>query len=396
MIEQAESSLEISSLHVLTSTYHYFPVKVEGAEGEKAFLEVPARIYRLDPFWIPPLEGDISSIFDVTKNPYFSHGQAARWIIVDKLGEPCGRIAAFINFNKQHEGDQRLGGIGFFECIDEKAAAHALFEVAMNWLVEGFQVNIVDGPINFGENDKYWGLLIKGNGPVSYGMNYNPSYYVALFNSFGFNIHYRQLTNYISLSSPLPERFSKIAARVMSSGRYNFQPMKYRNRQRFITDFVDIYNRAWSSFTNFHPIDASVVEKSLRDMRPIMIEELIWFAYSGKKPIGFLVAIPDVNEIIRYSGPKLDLWGKCKFMFYKWIKGFTTVRVVVMGIVPEYQNRGIESALILRAFNEGRKRPQLKHVQLSWVGDFNDRMMAIHKAMHSIECTQHATLRKVL
>jgi GNAT superfamily N-acetyltransferase len=396
VIEQIKSSQDISALGLLNSTCYYIPVRVEGAAEERVFLQVPERIYRHDSFWIPALDGDISSVFDVTKNPYFTHGQAARWIIVDKEGEPCGRIAAFINFNRQHEADKRLGGIGFFECIDDHIAARTLFGVAINWLVEEHQVNVVDGPVNFGENDKYWGLLIKGNGPVAYGMNYNPSYYLQLFNSFGFNIQYRQLTNYISLSKPLPDRFLKIADRVTRSGRYNFRPIKYKHRQRFISNFVEIYNSAWSSFVNFHPIELSVVEKSLREMRPIMIEELIWFAYVDDKPIGFLVAIPDVNEIIRYSGPKLDTWGKCKFMFYKWVRGFTTVRVVVMGIVPEYQNHGIESALIFHAFNEGRKRPNLKHVQLSWVGDFNDKMMALHKAMHSVEYTQHATLRKVL
>ncbi|HMV10540.1 MAG TPA: GNAT family N-acetyltransferase [Cyclobacteriaceae bacterium] len=396
MIEQAELSLETPSISSLSESDRYIAVEVQRPGDERAFLQVPEGIYRLDPFWIPPVHSDISSIFNSAQNPYFSHGEAARWIVVNQTGKPCGRIAAFINFNKQFDDDKKIGGIGFFECIEDDAAANTLFSIAIAWLKERHHVDVIDGPINFGENDKYWGLLVKGTGPVSYGMNYNPAFYLRFFHSFGFSILYKQLTTYVSLARPLPERFVKIAARVAKSRRYKFESIKYRDRGRFIRDFVQVNNSAWATFKGFHPMEESVIEKSLREMRPIMVEELIWFAYADNTPIGFLVAIPDVNRIIKYAGPELDLWGKCKFLFYKWVKGFTTVRVVVMGIVPEYRNQGIESAMIVHAFNEARKRSKFKHVQLSWVGDFNDKMIALHKAMNGIEFTQHATFRKVL
>ncbi|ELR73441.1 hypothetical protein C900_04293 [Fulvivirga imtechensis AK7] len=374
----------------------YHTIEVDSRPLEKRFYKIPETIYRNDPDWIPFVREDIAAIFDPRKNPYFKHGNAARWILTTPSGKEAGRIAAFINFNKMYDGNKKVGGIGFFECINDKNAAFTLFNIAVKWLKVHYFVEAVDGPINFGENDKFWGLLIKGFTPASYGMNYNPPYYQELFEAYGFNILYRQITNSLDFSRPLPQRFVRIAQRVASNDHYSFKPFRYRAREQFVADFVEIYNKAWVSFKDFHSMDADVVRKSISEMKPIMEEDFIWFAYAGKSPTGLLVALPDVNEVIKYSGPAFNWWGKLKFLFYKKIKGFSCARVIVMGIVPEFQHHGLESALIYHAFNEGKKRPQYKHVQLAWVGDFNDKMIAIHKAMGAVEDKQHATFRKMV
>lgn len=370
-------------------------IEVAGATLERNFVQVQELIYQNDPNWIPPIEGEIAGIFAHAINPYFRHGDAKRWIAVDASGMLVGRIAAFVNYDKINEGDLRVGGIGFFESVNDSQTARMLFDTAINWLIGVHGVDAVDGPINFGENDKYWGLLIMGFTRASYGMNYNPPYYQALFEDYGFEIQYRQFTNYVSLSNPLPARFTRIAKRVASQERYSFKPFRYRDRDRYIRDFVTIYNQAWASFSNFKPMDEAVVRRSLQEMRPVMVEDFIWFAYVDDKPAGLLVGVPDVNDVLRYSGSKLDGWGKIKFLFYKYYKGFTSARVIIMGIVPEYQRHGLESGLVYHAFQEGMKRPRYRHVQLAWVGDFNDKMIAIHKAMGAVEDKQHATMRKM-
>lgn len=370
-------------------------IGVFGKKLERDFMRVPEFIYSDDPNWISPIESDIAGIFDPDINPYFRHGDAQRWIAVDREGMLVGRIAAFVNFDKMNEDDLRVGGIGFFESIDDRKTAFLLFDTAIQWLIETYSVNAVDGPVNFGENDKYWGLLIEGFTPASYGMNYNPPYYRTLFEDYGFKIHYRQFTNYVSLLNPLPQRFTKIAERVVSQKRYTFKPFRYSDRDEFIRDFVTIYNQAWSSFANFKPMEEAVVRRSLKEMRPVMVEDFIWFSYVDGNPAGLLVGVPDVNDVLRYSGSKFDWWGKFKFLFYKYYKGFASARVVIMGIVPEYQRHGLESGLVYHAFNEGKRRKRYKHVQLAWVGDFNDKMIAIHKAMGAVEDKQHATMRKM-
>lgn len=360
------------------------------------FFQVTELIYKKDPNYIPFVREDIENIFDPHKNPYFKHGDATRWVLLNEKGQTIGRIAAFINFEKMYDENRKVGCVGFFECINDHEASNHLFDTAIQWLIENYQVEAVDGPVNFGENDKYWGLLIKGFEPASYGMNYNPSYYQELFEAYGFLLQYKQLTNYLNLKDPLPERFVNIAKRIINNKRYNFKPFRYKEREKFIKDFVEIYNLAWSSFKNFNPMDEDVIRKDLREMRPVMVEDFIWFAYADNKPVGFVLGLPDVNEIIKYSGPRFDWKGKLKFLFYKFFKGFTRIRVIVMGIVPDFQRHGLESALIYNGFNEGKKRKNYKHVELAWVGDFNDKMIAIHKAMGAIEYKQHGTFRKIL
>lgn len=370
--------------------------QVNDGKSEEVFLDVPSAILQHDPHWVPALRQEIRSIFDPSANPYFGHGTAKRWILVDASGEVLGRIAAFINFRKMYEENKKVGCIGFFDCKNNRQAAFLLFDTAIQWLVERYQIDVVEGPVNFGENDKYWGLLIKGFGPASYGMNYNPPYYQELFETYGFNIQYRQLTTRLDLQKPLPERIYKIAKRVIENKRYIFTHFRYKDRDRFINDFVHVYNQAWSHFKNFQPMDVNVIGKSLEEMKPIMDESAMWFVYSGNEAVGFLLAVPDINEILKYAGGTLNLWGKCKFLFYKHWKGFSSLRVIVMGIVPEFQNRGLESGLIIQAHRGGKTTRRYRYVELAWVGDFNDKMIALHKAMGATAEKEHATFRKDL
>lgn len=371
-------------------------IEVGDKRSEEMFLDIPEALFHDDPCWIPAVRPEISGIFDPSINPYFRHGVAKRWIVVNNSGEVLGRIAAFINFEKMYDENKKVGCIGFFDCVNNPETAFLLFDTAIKWLVEHYQVVAVDGPVNFGENDKYWGLLIKGFTSVSYGMNYNPPYYRDFFEGYGFKIQYKQLTTYVDLRKPLPERFNRIASRVLGNKQYSFKPFRYRERECFTNDFVLIYNQAWASFKNFRPMDVEVVRKSLAEMKPIMDQNVIWFAYADNKPAGFLLAVPDVNEILKYTGARFDWWGKAKFMFYKHRKGFSCLRVIVMGVVPEFQQRGLESGLVVHAYKEAMKNRRYQHVQLAWVGDFNDKMIALHKAMGAIEDKQHATFRKVL
>jgi len=388
--------VDINAAKAKSSNRTMSMIEVGDKKSEALFINVPRALLQDDPNWIPGITAEIRSIFDPSANPYFKHGVARRWIVVDAYGEVLGRIAAFINFQKMYDGNKKTGCIGFFDCVDNREAAFLLFDTAIEWLVERYQVDAVDGPVNFGENDKYWGLLIKGFTPPSYGMNYNPAYYQNLFESYGFEIRYKQLTNRIDLGRPIPERFDKIAKRVLANRQHRFEPYRNNDRERFVRDFVTIYNQAWASFNNFQPMDADIVRKSLDEMGPIMDESAIWFVYVNDKAAGVLLAVPDVNEILKYSGDISSWWNKGKFLFYRRTKGFSCLRVILMGIVPEFQQRGLESGLIMHAYAAQHKNGRYQQVQLAWVGDFNHKMIAIHNAIGATEEKQHATFRKTL
>ena len=173
----------------------------------QAFIDLPRKLYKHDASWICTLDSDIRSVFDPRKNTFFHHGICNRWIALDENGEAVGRIAAFINYQKTEGYDDPTGGIGFFDCINNEEIARQLFEVAKEWL-QANGMKAMDGPVNFGENDTFWGLLVEGFQSPSYGMNYNPPYYIDFFESFGFHKLYDQFTNVLNIDKPMPERFT--------------------------------------------------------------------------------------------------------------------------------------------------------------------------------------------
>ena len=156
----------------------------------KDFHKLPFRIYQSDKSWVPHLKQDVEKVFDPLKNKHFRNGRATRWLLKTDSGEVIGRVAAFV-YDKYSKGmEQPTGGMGFFECINDKDAAFMLLDKACEWLKDK-GMEAVDGPINFGEKNMFWGLHIENfTSAPSYGMNYNPEYYVELFEAYGFQIYY--------------------------------------------------------------------------------------------------------------------------------------------------------------------------------------------------------------
>jgi hypothetical protein len=202
-------------------------IEVNDKKTRKQFLDVARVIYKDDDNWVCPLDNTIESIFDPDSNPFYKHGDAIRWILVDAGGKLIGRVAAFIDELKSKNFDQPTGGMGFYECIDDKDAAFMLFDACKEWL-EGKGAEAMDGPINFSENDNFWGLLVEGYMIPSYGMNYNFPYYKDQFEAYGFYKYYEQVTNHLDLRKPFPERFWKIADRILARPEYQIRHFEYR------------------------------------------------------------------------------------------------------------------------------------------------------------------------
>lgn len=354
------------------------------------FINLPKALYKNDPAFICPLDTDIKAIFNPSLNNFYNHGVCTRWILKDDNNKTIGRIAAFINKEKAYKNQKPTGGIGFFECINNKEAAFLLFDTAKAWLAEK-GMKAAEGPVNFGENDKYWGLLIEGFIPPGMGMNYNPPYYQQWFEAYGFQKKYDQLTNYLDLTVPFTERFTKIADWVMKKPGYAFKHFTSNNFEKYAADFAEVYNDAWSEFENFMPIKYETIKESFRQMKPIVDEKIIWFAYYNDEPIAFVVALPDINPILKKVNGKLNLWGKIKFLWYKKTTTPERLRMIIMGCKKKYQNKGIESALIRCLQLEVVPRGTVKGVELAWVGDFNDKMIAIHEATGAKKEKVHRT-----
>lgn len=367
-------------------------IEVKNKKTAKQFLNVARIIYKDDNTWVCPLDKTVSKTFDPQKNVFFSHGQAIRWILFDDNNNLIGRVAAFINEKKAYNFAQPTGGMGFFECINDKDAAFLLFDTCREWLKER-GMEAMDGPINFGENDNFWGLLVEGFTHPSYGMQYHHPYYKALFEDYGFSTFFAQVTNNLNITKPFPERFWKIADWVRKKPGYSFKHFTFKNTEKFVNDIIEIYDNAWQFHENFTPMSKKDLQNSLAEAKPILDEEFCWFAYHNETPIAFLVMLPDANQILKYFKGKMNLINKLRFVRYKKQKKITKTRITVMGVIPKFQKSGIESAIFWHMQKVMDKKPHYTDVELSWVGDFNPKMRALHESVGGVFSKRHITYR---
>ena len=374
-------------------------VEVKTKRDRKEFRDFPKLLYKTDPFWVCQLDSELEAVFDPSKNHTFRHGEATRWILRDENDRTIGRIAAFIDKVRSSANRQPTGGMGFFEVIENREAAFCLFDTAKDWLAS-YKIEAMDGPVNFGENDTNWGLLVEGFVQPGIGMPYNKKYYQAFFEEYGFKNYFEQYSYHRDVRDSenkivrFPERIMKIAEWLSKRPGYTFSHFEFRNKEKYVKDIVEIYNSTWSVFKeDFTPLDPVILEESLQKAKLIIDEELIWFAYFNNKPIAFFVLFPDLNQIIKYFNGKLNLWNMLRFLYFKATHKVSRMRAVVGGVHPSYQNSGVESAIFFQLYQVFIRKPWFKELELSWVGDYNPKMIAIYQAIGATKAKKHITYR---
>jgi hypothetical protein len=368
-------------------------LRVTDRKTEELFLDTARLINKNDKTWVCPLDNDIKGVFDPRKNTYFKHGIVERWVLTDDKNGLTGRISAFIDYGLAHSYEQTTGGIGFFECINDKDAAFLLFNTAKEWLKEK-GMEAMDGPINFGETDKYWGLLVNGFTHPSFDVPYNPPYYRELFESYGFQVYYKMEGFHLDITRPLPERLMKIAERVLHNPQYEFRHFTWKEEKKCTNDFAEVFNEAWASFKkHFEPLEPGYIRATLKKAKPIVDEEFIWIAYSEGKPIAIFLMFPDLNQILKHLNGKLDLISMLKFVWLKKRKTMTRAKGLLMGVIPKFQNRGIESAFIHNLSEVFRKKPHYTEIEFTWVADFNPKMKRLFTAVGCIPVKNYITYR---
>jgi hypothetical protein len=369
-------------------------IEVTTPELAQEFIMVQVNLYKKDPNYIRPLDKDIHNVFDPKKNKLLRDGEAIRWILKDGKGKSIGRVAAFINTKTAKTFDQPTGGMGFFDCIDDQEAANTLLDACKTWLQER-GMEAMDGPINFGDRDKWWGLLIDGFTPPNYGMHYNFPYYQKLFENYGFQLYFNQYTYYRKVNEPLPEKYKEKAERILANPDYNFHHMDKKNLIKYAEDFRTVYNKGWAKHEGVKEMSEAQATAVMNTLKPVIDERIMWFSYYKGEPVGFFIAIPELNKLFRYVNGEMNLWGKLKFIFHKWRGACTTMYGIVFGITPEHQGKGVEAAMIVEAGKLIQSNPSIpyKELQMNWIGDFNPKMMHLVEHLGSRIYKTHATFR---
>ncbi|MCE1197578.1 MAG: GNAT family N-acetyltransferase [Marinilabiliales bacterium] len=366
--------------------------EVRDKASRKAFHRTAHLIYKDDPEWIAPLEAMVDSTFDPARNVFFKHGEGTRWVLTSEEGVPMGRVAAFIDYHKCHTFRQPTGGMGYFECVDDHEAAFLLFDTAKAWLMaRGMEA--MDGPVNFGENMLNWGLLVKGFVKQGFGMPYHKPYYLPLFESYGFKVYFEQYTYHLDRSKPFPERFWKIAEWVANRPNFRFEHARFDKMEQHIREFLHVYEEAWASHDNHQEPDLDDIRGMMRIARIIADEKFIWFAYHNDEPVLFFGMIPDWNQLLAKINGKLNLLNLIKLYVHLKRKTITRTRILVMGVVPKFQGTGLESAVFYHLDKIMKQKPWYKEVELSWVGDFNPKMVAMYVSVGGVHTKTHYTMR---
>jgi hypothetical protein len=371
-------------------------IEVTKSHTRKEFLEFPARLYQAEPNWIRPLDLDIENVFNPLKNKLLANGEAIRWIVKNYSGETVGRIAAFYEKSTCEPGDILTGGNGFFDCINDRQAAFLLFDISKKWL-ESKNLEAMDGPINFGIRDNFWGCLVDGFHDPVYNMPYNFPYYKDLFEAYGFQNYFNQYT-YRSIinGDGIHPAVRRTAERVLKNLDYQFRLIEKGNI-RYAHDFRAIYNKAWSNFSGTKEITEEEAVELLKSMEPILDERLIIYGYYKDEPIAFFVMIPDIGQIIRRFNGKWNLWTKLRFLWnLKITKKVDRVIGRIFGVIPEYQGKGVEGALV-RTFENEIIKPGFpyKYIELNWIGDFNPVMMKVSEFIGGSIYKTHVTYRYI-
>jgi hypothetical protein len=362
-----------------------------------SFLAFNATANKDNPNYIRPLDNEVEAVFNPTKNKLFKEGGAARgWILQNDHGETIGRIAGFYYPNYINKGtDFPVGCCGFFDCINDQAAANLLFDTVKTWLSEN-GMEAMDGPINFGDRDKWWGLMVEGyDAQPMYGMSFNPAYYENLFTNYGFENYYNQYYYRNNLLTELPSRFKERYEKFLAKPDYSAKHLDIKQLSRFAQDFVTVYNAAWAQHGEAKAITYEQIMKLFKTLAPIMDPRVIWFAYYKEEPIAMFINIPDVNQYFKHFNGKLGLLQKIHLMWMKWTGQNSQLTGLAFGVVPKYQALGIDSFLIYSCSLLLLKIKKYKQYEMGWAADWNPKMLNIYKSLGGEQSRKMVTYRYI-
>lgn len=368
-------------------------VIVNSEKTARQFIDAHVQVNKHIPEWIRPLDKDINQVFDPEKNKAYRQGECVRWILKDDNGKLIGRIAAFVNKKYKSKGDkQPTGGVGFFDCINDQQAANLLFDTARDWLKEK-GMGAMDGPINFGERDRWWGLLVEGFHEPLYCMTFNAPYYKELMENYGFQPFFHQICYAMDVDAQLQEKFYVRHAAISADPNYRAEYINKKHLDKYAEDFTIVYNKAWASHDGGKDISKQQALNIFKQMESVMDEKIVWFAYYKDEPIACWMNLPELNQFFKHMNGKFGLWQKLKFVFLKQMKMNKKFTGIVFGIVPEFQGKGVDSFMIIEAAKVIQRKLSYREYELQWIGDFNPKMLNIAESLGTYVSRKLTTYR---
>jgi GNAT superfamily N-acetyltransferase len=332
------------------------------------FIAFPYALHRRDRGWGPPLRRDVRTLLSDAKNPFFAHAEAEHFL-AERSGEAVGRITAIHNRAHNELHRDRVGFFGFFESIDDAAVAGALFDRAGEWLAER-GLDVMRGPASFSTNDEA-GLLVDGfETPAALMMPHNPRYYAGLVEGAGFR-KAKDLLAYRRAFDRPPERLRIVARRLRKRRGIAVRSLDRARFEQEVELVKRLYNLAWERNWGFVPMSDAEIDFLAAQLRPVVVPELVAFAEHEGRPVGFTVAVPDLNVALRKNPSGRLFPGILRVLLAR--RGIDRLRVLLLGIVPEWRGKGVDALLVEKVWDEAHQRG-FRWAEAGWVLEDNHAM----------------------
>jgi GNAT superfamily N-acetyltransferase len=344
--------------------------KVESKQDLMTFIKLQWKFYDNYPNWVPPLIIDRVKLLSRDKNPFYLHSEVELFL-AEKGEELVGRIAAIKNDVHNQIHKDKVGFFGFFESIDDQQVADALFKAAGDWL-KSKGLTAMRGPANPSSNDEY-GLLIEGFNltPVIL-MTYNPEYYIALCENYGLKKAkdlYAYKIEYNKVSGV--EKIKRVQELVRK--RYNLK-ISQLNMKKFdegLKKVKYVYNKAWAPNWGFVPMTDDEINAMAKDLKMLVVPELVLFGEINGQVVGFSLTMPDYNQIFKKLNGRLFPFGFVKLLTQR--KTISRVRILTLGIIPEFQKRGLDAVFYYEILQRAHKMG-IDYGEAGWVLEDNEMM----------------------
>ena len=334
----------------------------------EAFVGLPYTLHASDPLWTPLLRRDVRHMLSPRHNPFFEHAEAQHFL-ARVGGTVVGRISAIDNrLHREVHGDA-TGFFGFFECIDDRGVAAELLEAAAGWLRQrGLQV--MRGPASFSTNDEC-GLLVQGFGtPAVLMMPHNPPWYPGLLEHGGL-LKAKDLLCYERTTAPLPERVMRGASLLQQRYGVTVRQVDLSRFEDEVGVIKRLYNASWERNWGFVPLTDGEIEALARQLRSIVVPELVAFAEHAGETIGFCVALPDLNVALRKNRSGRMFPGILKILWAA--RRIRRLRVILLGTAPAWRGRGVD-VLLYRHLWEQASRKGFEWAEAGWILEDNHAM----------------------
>lgn len=351
----------------------------------REFLDLPYRLYRGHPHWVPPLRSAQKGILDTRKHPFYRHAEL-QCFLACQSGRPVGRIAAILDHNCNGFQGSQTGFFGFLETIDSQAVADALLHAARAWLRDR-GARTIQGPMNPSTNYEC-GLLVEGfdSGPAVM-MTYNPPSYPALVERAGLR-KAKDLWAYQAESAAVVEhKAERVAERAFKTNDLSIRPIRMQCFREEVERVWNVYNSAWSRNWGFVPMTREEFAFMGEEMKQILVPELVLIGEVRGQVVGFALALPDINRALQHANGRLLPFGLLKILYYRRL--IKSVRVIALGVVEEFRTTGVAAGFYAALIRNGRKLGY-QECEMSWVLEDNTLM---NRSLEALGARRYKTYR---